>query len=98
MLKKYTYGKTIKELENEVKKALSDELARKATWELEKAKEAKLEKQIANCKLYAPSDGMVVYANDPNRFGRQSAADRGGGDGPRAAEDLQRARPSARCG
>ena len=73
MLKEYTYGKTIKELENEVKKALSDELAKKATWELEKAKEAKLERQIKNCKLYAPSDGLVVYANDPNRFGRGNA-------------------------
>ena len=69
VLKEYTYSKTIKELESEVEKALSDELAKKATWELEKAKEAKLERQIKNCKLYAPDDGLVVYANDPNRFG-----------------------------
>ena len=73
VLKKYTYSKTIKELESEVKKALSDELAKKATWELEKAKEAKLERQIKNCKLYAPNDGLVVYANDPNRFGGSNA-------------------------
>ena len=66
-------SKTIKELESEVKKTLSDELAKKATWELEKAKEAKLEKQIKNCKLYAPNDGLVVYANDPNRFGGSNA-------------------------
>ena len=26
-----------------------------------------LEKQIANCKLLAPDDGIVVYANDPKR-------------------------------
>ena len=73
VLKEYTYSKTIKELESEVKKRLSDELAKKATWELEKAKVAKLERQIKNCKLYAPSDGLVVYANDPNRFGRGNA-------------------------
>ena len=68
MLGKYTKEKTIKELESEVKKANSDELAKQATWELEKDKEAKLEKQIENCKLIAPSDGLVVYANDPSRM------------------------------
>ena len=45
----------------------SDELAKKATWELETSKEKKLEKQIAACKIKAPSDGLVVYANDPTR-------------------------------
>jgi len=73
VLNKFTYSKTIKELESEVKKTRSDELAKQATWELEKAKEAKLEKQIKNCKLYAPNDGLVVYANDPNRFGGSNA-------------------------
>ena len=67
MLVDYTKGKTIKELESEVEKARSDELAKKATWELEKSKEKKLERQIANCKIMAPADGLVVYANDPNR-------------------------------
>jgi len=73
VLKDFTYSKTIKELESEVKKTRSDELAKQATWELEKSKEAKLEKQIKNCKLYAPNDGLVVYANDPNRFGGSNA-------------------------
>jgi RND family efflux transporter MFP subunit len=63
----YTRGKTIKELKSEVEKARSDELAKKATWELELSKEKKLEKQIAACTLRAPNDGLVVYANDPNR-------------------------------
>jgi len=63
----YTKGKTIKELESEVEKARSDELAKQATWELEKTKEAKLEKQIAGCTLLAPIDGLVVYFNDPGR-------------------------------
>lgn len=67
VLETYTMGKTIKELESEVEKARSDELAKKQTYELEKDKEAKLERQIANCKLYAPGDGIVVYANDPMR-------------------------------
>lgn len=67
VLVKYTKAKTIKELESEVEKAHSDELAKQQTWDLERSKEEKLEKQIVNCKLYAPNDGLVVYANDPNR-------------------------------
>jgi multidrug resistance efflux pump len=67
VLEEYTKGKTIKELRSEVEKALSDELAKKQTYQLERDKEAKLEKQIANCKLFAPGEGIVVYANDPMR-------------------------------
>jgi HlyD family secretion protein len=63
----FTKAKTIKELESEVEKARSDELAKKATWELEVSKEKKLVRMIANCKITAPSDGLVVYANDPTR-------------------------------
>jgi HlyD family secretion protein len=63
----YTKGKTIKELQSEVEKAHSDELAKQATWDLEKTKEQKLERQIAACTLKAPIDGLVVYFNDPGR-------------------------------
>ena len=49
----------------EVEQARADELAKQATWELEKSKEAKLERQIKACVLLAPADGVVVYANDP---------------------------------
>src|SRR5208337_3901199 len=69
----YTKGKTIKELRSEVEKARSDELAKEQTFQLEKTKEAKLVKQIINCKLFAPGDGIVVYANDTNRsFGNNA--------------------------
>jgi RND family efflux transporter MFP subunit len=57
----------IKKLQAEVEKAKSEELAKQQAWELEKDKEAKLEKQIKNCKLLAPLDGLVVYGNDPDR-------------------------------
>jgi RND family efflux transporter MFP subunit len=67
VLVEYTKGKTIKELKSEVEKTHSDELAKKATHELEVSKEKKLERQIAACKIRAPSDGLVVYANDPMR-------------------------------
>ena len=62
----YTKDKTIKELKSEVEKAHSDELAKQATLDLENTKEKKLERQIAACKILAPSDGLVVYANDPD--------------------------------
>jgi RND family efflux transporter MFP subunit len=67
VLLEYTKAKTIKELQSEVEKAKSDELAKKATFELETSKEKKLERQIKACKILAPSDGLVVYANDPGR-------------------------------
>ncbi|HEY2156154.1 MAG TPA: efflux RND transporter periplasmic adaptor subunit [Isosphaeraceae bacterium] len=69
VLLKYTKDKTIKELSAEVEKARSDELAKQATLSLERDKEAKLVKQIKNCILTAPGDGLIVYANDPGRFG-----------------------------
>ena len=46
VLVKYTKDKTIKELESEVEKARSDELAKQATWELEKGKEMQLEREL----------------------------------------------------
>jgi len=67
VLLEYTKAKTIKELQSDVEKARSDELAKKATWELETSKEKKLERMIAACEIKAPSDGLVVYANDPGR-------------------------------
>lgn len=67
-LERLTRPKTIMELEGEVKKAHSNELAKEATWELEQNKEEKLERQIANCTLRAPATGCVVYAHDPNRI------------------------------
>jgi HlyD family secretion protein len=64
ILENYTKPKTIKELKSEVEKAHSDELAKRATWELEKSKEQKLEKLIGDCQIHARSDGMLVYAKD----------------------------------
>ena len=68
ILEKYTRDRTIRELGSEVNKTRSDELYRQATWELEKGKEIKLERQIAMSTLTAPIDGTLVYANDPSRM------------------------------
>jgi RNA polymerase sigma factor (sigma-70 family) len=67
VLQQYTRGKTIKALKVALEGSRADELAKQATWDLEKSKEAKLEKQIAACTLTAPVDGLIVYANDPVR-------------------------------
>lgn len=46
VLIEFTKPKTIKELKSEIGKARSNELAKKATWELEKSKESKLERYV----------------------------------------------------
>jgi hypothetical protein len=58
-----TKGRRLRELESDIKKARSDALAKQATWELEKGKEDRLEKQIANCTRVATIDGTVVLAD-----------------------------------
>jgi HlyD family secretion protein len=68
VLRNYTFTREKTELEANVQKALADELAKKATWNLETQKEAKLRKQIERCTLKAPEDGLIVYANDNNMF------------------------------
>ncbi len=73
VLMKYTKDKQIKSLSSDVEKARADELSKQSSWELEKIKEAKFVRQIEKCILKAPTDGIVVYANDPNRFGGQNA-------------------------
>ena len=70
VLVNYTKDKTIKALVGEVEKSRSNELAKGAVWDLEKSKEAKLEKQIANCTIVAPIDGVLQYAKqDPTMTG-----------------------------
>ncbi len=55
----YTKGRTIKQLEAEVEKVRGDELIKQAIWDLEKTKQVRLERQIANCTILAPSDGYI---------------------------------------
>ncbi len=74
VIQKYTKEKQVKELQAAVEKARSDMLAKQNTYDLEKAKEDKLRKQIDNCVLFAPNDGLIVYANEQNRFGSNNQA------------------------
>ncbi len=74
LLEKYTKEKTIKHLRSELEKALILQRARNGAWELEQLKIKKLEHQIANCRLLAPSDGVLLFANDPHRVGNRPQA------------------------
>jgi RND family efflux transporter MFP subunit len=73
VLQKFTKEKQLKDLQANVEKAKSDKLAKESTYQLEKAKEEKLRKQIDKCKIMAPGDGLIVYANEQNRFGSNQA-------------------------
>ncbi len=78
-LNDYTKPKTTKELRVEVEKARSNELAKEQVYQLEKTKEAKLVKLLGNCKLFAPADGIVVYADYLNRHPGQVPPEIAGG-------------------
>ncbi len=71
LLEKYTKEKTIKALTVDVEQKRLDELAKQARWQLEQSKQRKLERQIAACKIIAPGDGTIVYANPPRSRANQ---------------------------
>lgn len=67
VLEKFTRERTEKQRRIEIGEARVVEAAKRDALALEKARGDKIERQITDCKLYAPNTGMVVYANDPNR-------------------------------
>jgi HlyD family secretion protein len=67
ILEKYTRDKTIKSLTLDVERKRPDELAKLVKWQLEQSKAKKLQRQITACRVMAPGDGIVVYANPPRR-------------------------------
>jgi HlyD family secretion protein len=72
VLEKYTKEKTIKELQSQVEKAVSDVVLKESAYDLEATTQKALEAQVAHCRIVAPASGRVVYA-------------RRAGDGPRPA-------------
>lgn len=69
-LEKFTGPKILKSLEAKVAAVLTDKLAQDASLSLETERLRRLEKNIANCTLRAPDDGVVVYVNQTNGWGR----------------------------
>ncbi len=69
-LEKYTASKILKSLEAKLAAIRADKLAQESVYQLESDRKRKLERMIANCTLYAPRDGIIVYANTSNAFGQ----------------------------
>ena len=71
ILQDYTYKKMLEDLESKVVTADAKRISEERSFELESNKLTKLESQKKNCIVYAPQDGMVVYANSKSRWGQQ---------------------------
>lgn len=65
----FTKQKTIRELEAARDSAEARMRSEEAAFQLEKARLERLEKQLVNCVIKAPQNGMVVYANESDRRG-----------------------------
>ena len=83
VLAHYTKDKQTRDLTTKLESSRSTELSKEATWELEKSKEKKLERQIAACTIKAPIDGTLVYHASASRL-----RDRGRSHCPRAPASL----------
>ncbi|MFO0890266.1 MAG: HlyD family efflux transporter periplasmic adaptor subunit [Isosphaeraceae bacterium] len=69
-LEKFTGPKIIKSLEAKVKAIESDRKNQDAAFELENQRLARLQKCIDGCTLKAPEDGILVYYQQTNGWGR----------------------------
>lgn len=72
-LEKFTAPKILKELQARIEAIRTDYFAIKNAYQLEIDRQKKIETMITNCKLFAPRDGIVVYANESNMWGRTEA-------------------------
>lgn len=69
-LVEFSGPRIIKSLEAKIAAVNADLLSQKAAFQVEDDRMKRLEKAAASCKLYAPSDGIVVYARNTNGWGR----------------------------
>jgi RND family efflux transporter MFP subunit len=68
----FTKDRMIAEFKAEIKKQEANVEATQYTVELSRSREGELEEEVANCRITAPVDGMVVYANENDRRGDAS--------------------------
>lgn len=64
VLEKFTKDKMLKELVAKREAARALVASEQAAFDLEQAKERRLERQLGNCEIKAPQNGIVIYAND----------------------------------
>jgi HlyD family secretion protein len=67
VFKKYTAPKTMRELEGAVKGAEAILEYQQLRLSRNRDRLAQLERQVANCTIRSPHDGMVIYANNADR-------------------------------
>ncbi len=72
-LVKQTGPKLLKALEANVKAIESDKFTQDASFNLESQRLDRIRKNVKNCTLVAPADGIVVYANQSNQWGMVTA-------------------------
>lgn len=70
--REFTKDRMIAEFSAEIEKQEANLEAADYTWKLSQAREQDIATQIANCRVTAPSDGMVIYANETDRRGDAS--------------------------
>ena len=68
-LRDYTAPRILTSLEAKIEAVKSDLLSQKAAFQVEDERLKRLERAIANCELFAPSPGVVVYARSVNTWG-----------------------------
>lgn len=66
-LLKYTSEKQITSLMSDVETARAKVEADRNSYEINKKREERYKKQSENCRIFAPQDGQVVYANQDSR-------------------------------
>lgn len=64
VLQDFTRAKTLKDLEAKRDAAAAKVRAEQAGFKLEQDRLERLERQVRNCEIKAPQNGMVIYAND----------------------------------
>jgi len=72
-LTKQTGPKILKALEANVRAIQSDKLTQDASFSLEEQRLNRIRKNIENCTVRAPGDGIVVYVNQTDRWGQVTA-------------------------
>jgi HlyD family secretion protein len=70
---KQTGPKIITSLKANIEAIKADKYMQDAAFSLESQRLERIQKNIKNCTLVAPSDGIVVYVNDANRWGQVTA-------------------------
>ncbi len=68
-LENQTGPKLMKALEANVKAIEADKFTQEAAFNIETARLERIRKNIKNCSIAAPTDGIVVYVNQANGFG-----------------------------